>query len=52
MDSLYRFNLDVKVFESMFPVENHVVIMRSAPNESLAFLWHQKLNHISKEKKG
>ncbi|KAL8159252.1 hypothetical protein V2J09_000789 [Rumex salicifolius] len=48
-DSLYKFNLDVKFSESLFNVESRG-IKRSASNESSAFLWHQRLGHISKER--
>lgn len=42
MDSLYRFNLDIKFFESQFHVENHAGIKCTAPNESPALLWFQR----------
>ncbi|KAG7578785.1 Zinc finger CCHC-type [Arabidopsis thaliana x Arabidopsis arenosa] len=48
-DSLYRFNLDAKFSESLFNIESQG-IKRSASNESSAFLWHQRLGHISKER--
>ena len=48
-DSLYRFNLDEKFSESLFNIESQG-IKRSASNESSAFLWHQRLGHISKER--
>ncbi|KAL8161807.1 hypothetical protein V2J09_013296 [Rumex salicifolius] len=48
-DSLYRFNLDTKFAESLFNIESQG-IKRSASNESSAFLWHQRLGHISKER--
>ncbi|KAL8151243.1 LOW QUALITY PROTEIN: hypothetical protein V2J09_021051 [Rumex salicifolius] len=48
-DSLYRFNLDTKFVESLFNIESQG-IKRSASNESSAFLWHQRLGHISKER--
>ena len=48
-DSLYKFNLDAKFSESLFNVESRG-IKRSAINESSAFLWHQRLGHISKER--
>jgi len=46
IDDLYHFNFDIKFFESLFHVEhsNHVVY-----NENYAFLFHQRLGHISKE---
>jgi len=47
IDDLYYFNLDVKFVESLFHVEhsNHIVC-----KENSAFLWHQRLGHISKER--
>jgi len=47
IDELYCFNLDVKFVESLFHVEhsNHIVC-----KENSAFLWYQRLGHISKEK--
>ncbi|CAA7053517.1 unnamed protein product [Microthlaspi erraticum] len=48
-DSLYRFNLDAKFSESLFNIESRG-IKRSASDESSAFLWHQRLCHISKER--
>ena len=36
-------------FESLFNIESQG-IKRSASNESSAFLWHQRLGHISKER--
>ena len=47
IDYLYHFNLDVKFVESLFHVEhsNHIVC-----KENFAFLWHQRLGHISKER--
>ncbi|CAM8940925.1 unnamed protein product [Rhodiola kirilowii] len=49
IDSLYKFNLDVKFSESLFYIESQG-IKRSAFNEHSAFLWHQRLGHISKER--
>ncbi|KAJ1434123.1 gag-polypeptide of LTR copia-type [Sesbania bispinosa] len=49
-DGLYRFNLDVNFSESLFNVEQVVGSKRSARNECSAFLWHQRLGHISKER--
>ena len=49
IDSLYRFNLDVKFSESMFHIESQG-IKRSASNESSAYLWPQRVGHISKER--
>lgn len=49
IDSLYRFKLDNKFSESLFIIE-YQGIKRSASNESSAFLWHQRLGHISKER--
>lgn len=48
-DSLYKFNLDTKFSESLFNIESRG-IKRSAIDESSAFLWHQRLGHISKER--
>ena len=50
MDCLYRFNLNVAFAESLFHVEHNIGNKRSAYNECYAFLWHQKLGHISKER--
>lgn len=47
-DSLYRVNLNNDFAESLFCVESNVGIKCSAPNECSAYLWHQKLGHISK----
>ncbi|KAL8143342.1 hypothetical protein V2J09_016374 [Rumex salicifolius] len=47
-DSLYRFILDVKFFKSLFNIEIQG-ITHSASNENSAFLWHQRLGHISKD---
>ena len=48
-DSLYKFNFDVKLYESLFNVESRG-FKRSVINESSVFLWHQRLGHISKER--
>jgi len=50
IDNLYRFNLDVNFVESLFHVEHSIGNKRSAHNECSAFLWHQRLGHISKER--
>lgn len=50
MDGLYHFNLDVKYVESLFHVEHSIGHKRSAYIENFAFLWHQRLDHISKER--
>jgi len=47
IDDLYRFNLDVKFVESLFHVEHsHHIVCK----ENFAFLWHQRLGHISTER--
>ncbi|KAL8140647.1 hypothetical protein V2J09_006668 [Rumex salicifolius] len=48
-NSLYKFNLDAKFSESLFNIESQD-IKRSVSNKSFAFLWHQRLGHISKER--
>jgi len=47
IDFLYHFDIDVKFVESLFHVEhnNHVVC-----KENYAFLWHERLGHIFKER--
>lgn len=50
VDGLYRFNLDVNFKESLFNIEHIVGSKRSTNNESSAYLWHQRLGHISKER--
>ena len=50
MNDLYRFNVDVKYTESLFHVAHSIGNKRSAHNENSAFLWHQRLGHISKER--
>ena len=50
IDCLYRFNLDVNFVGSPFHVEHNIGNKRSVHNESFAFLWHQRLGHISKER--
>ena len=50
IDCLYRLNLDVKFIESLFNVEHIIGNKRSAHNECSAFLWHQRLGHISKKR--
>ncbi|KAL8170657.1 LOW QUALITY PROTEIN: hypothetical protein V2J09_022461 [Rumex salicifolius] len=43
------FNIDAKFYESLFNIESQD-IKSSASNKSSAFLWHQRLGHISKER--
>ena len=50
IDCLYRFNLDVNFFESLFHVEHSIGNKHSAHNECSTFLYHQRLGHISKER--
>ena len=50
VDGLYCFNLDVKFKESLFNVECDVGSKRDMHNDSSAYLWHQRLGHISKER--
>ena len=50
IDGLYRFNLNINFVESLFHVDHSMRIKRSAHNENSAFLWHQELGHISKER--
>ena len=50
IDCLYRFNLDVNFAESLFHVEHNIGNKHSAHNDCYAFLWHQRLGHMSKEK--
>ena len=49
IDNLYRFNLYTSFTGSLFNVET-IGTKRSAHNERSAFLWHQRLGHISKER--
>jgi len=50
IDGLYHFNLDVKFSKSLFHVEYSTGSKSNARNECCAFLWHQSLGHISKER--
>ena len=50
INGLYRFNLDEYFVESLFNVTHDFGLKRSAQNEHSAFLWHQRLGHISKER--
>ena len=50
VDGLYCFNLDVKFKESLFNAECDVSSKRNVHNDSSAYLWHQRLGHISKER--
>ena len=50
IDCLYHFNLDVNFAESLFHVEHSIGNKCSAHNKCSAFLWHQRLGHIYKER--
>ena len=50
IDCLYCFNLDVNFVEPLFHVEHSISSKHSAHNECSAFLWHQRLGHVSKER--
>lgn len=50
VDGLYRFNLYVNFKESLFNIEHVVGSKRNTNNESSAYLWHQRLGYISKER--
>ena len=47
---LYCFNLDVKFMESLFNVECDAGSKKNVYDDSYAYLWHQRLGHISKER--
>jgi hypothetical protein len=49
MDGLYHFSFDDGFSRCLFHVK-HIVGKHSAHNEKLAFLWHKRLDHISKER--
>ena len=49
-DGLYFLNLDVKFMESLFNVECDVGSKRNVHDDSSAYLWHQRLGHISIER--
>ena len=49
-DGLYRLNLNVNFTNSLFNVEHVSNSKGNVQNENSAFLWHQRLGHISKER--
>ena len=50
INGFYHFNLDEKSIESVFHVEHIIGSKRSAHDDNSAYLWHQRLGHISKER--
>ena len=50
VDDLYRFNLDVMYADSLFLVKHGIGNKRNVHYYCSAFLWHQRLGHISKER--
>uniref|UniRef100_A0A2P2MWM4 Retrovirus-related Pol polyprotein from transposon TNT 1-94 n=1 Tax=Rhizophora mucronata TaxID=61149 RepID=A0A2P2MWM4_RHIMU len=50
VDDLYRFNLDAMYADSLFLVEHGIGNKRNVHDDCSAFLWHQRLGHISKER--
>jgi len=49
-DGLYRLNLNFNFTNSLFNVEHVSSSQCNVQNENSAFLWHQRLGHISKER--
>jgi len=49
-DGLYHLNLNVNFTNSLFNVEHVSSSKCNVQNENYAFLWHQRLGHISKER--
>ena len=49
-DCLYHLNLNVNFIDSLFNVEHVSSSKCNVQNENPAFLWHQRLGHISKER--
>ena len=50
INGLYCFNLDVKFIESLFNVEYVLGSKRNVLDNNSAYLWHQRLGHISKKR--
>lgn len=51
MNDLYHFNLDKQFVVSLVNVTHEFGLKYSAQNEHYAFLWCQRLDHISKKKR-
>ncbi|KAL4010594.1 hypothetical protein IC575_030095 [Cucumis melo] len=49
-DDLYKFKLDNVFAESLLTLHHNVGTKRGQTNESSAYLWHEHLGHISKER--
>ena len=49
-DGLYKLNLDNLFAETLLTLHHNVGTKRGLTNECLAFLWHKRLGHISKER--
>ena len=49
-DGLYKFKLDHEFAQSLFTVYHNVGSKRSKLDENSAFLWHKRLDYVSKER--
>ena len=50
IDGLYKLKLDNIFIESLLTICHNIGIKHSLPNENSAYLWHKRLDHISKER--
>jgi len=49
-DGLYKLNLDNLYVETLMTLYHNVGTKRGLVNECSAYLWHKRLEHISKER--